>query len=191
MGRGESWALAGFGMAAAMVMTVLGAWFASAVLIAGVIGMAISGVVLLRLMATRNQVGGTVRKHLIPTWSLSLDRSDRWPFRRLIPLSEAAQIALDKTQGTIHADLAKRLSPDDPLSYFGHVLWNDGYSQFYGTKPFQKTLSEVPAEEAPRSHIVDQGATIKYVGTGKVVATNVHMKRADLRRRIKEIKRGG
>lgn len=122
----------------------------------------------------------------LPTWSLSWKFEDWWPYRRIIPLTEAAVSAYDQLQGTLAADMAAK--EDYPLQWMAIALWDRGKTPVYGTRPHATKLSLIPAEEFKRCVVEDNGKSIRRLSQSTISYGNLGITRKDLKRMISEIR---
>lgn len=135
---------------------------------------------------TRTAASKIRHKNWMRMWHLQ--RGDRWPFRRILPMQQAAAIAHEKTDETLYASTAERFATDDPRTIFALALWNDGANQLYGTKRRSRMLREIPNDEHGQLGFYEGGKVLKRHGDDQIYFDNVHIKRADMKRRIKEMK---
>ena len=119
-------------------------------------------------------------------WDARFDRRDTWPYRRVVPMEEAARIAYEQTRDTLSAKAAER-DAESILGYYATALW-DGVTNLYGVRPPSTKLELVPDIEANRCGFIDDGAAIKRHGAKEVLYDKLYFKKSDLRRRIKELK---
>ena len=132
---------------------------------------------------------------LIYTWQYRPEDSDWVPFRRLIPMKDATQIARDKVAGSYHALLAESFAKDGNnegvFSYFAHAIEQNGKIQLYGKKVGSRVYERIPKEEMPSFGFENNGASIRRHIDKLPLFTEVALKHCDFYRRLKALKKEG
>ena len=123
-----------------------------------------------------------------PMWSVRIVRRDRLPFRRIVPLGDAARTAYEQTQGTMMAKVAERLSKQDVLGYFLHALTGLEGVQIFGTRPHSTKLEPITSDSFNSGSFTDGGSTFKLYGQDQPRYTNLAIKKSDVRRFVRKTK---
>lgn len=124
----------------------------------------------------------------LPMWKF---QANWWlPYKRLIPMTRAVQIAYKKTQN----NLASRVSEEGfggklrIESYYAIALANDGKTSIYGYKNGTKRFVKIPPETFSSGTFSDDANSFSYFGQKQPRFVGLAMTRRDLKKRLKEIK---
>ena len=109
-----------------------------------------------------------------------------------IPLTEASRIAYEETYQSLAERFAEQMGTT-PLEWYASALVTNNDLPFFGIKPYQTIVREIPSEEKIRCHISIQDGTsyLKRHGEEDPIYTDLHMKKRDLKKQINEIKSWG
>ncbi|MCH7539475.1 MAG: hypothetical protein IH999_03600 [Proteobacteria bacterium] len=137
--------------------------------------------------------GSPLRNAWLWNWNVRISASAILPLSRLVPLRRAAQIAYEKTRGSAAAMMAERPIGQElpnPLTWFANALTgkNNQEIALYGMRPHSTKLEIVPPDllkSCGFSNDVD--ALIEHTSR-RIQYQNLHMKKADLGRRIRDIR---
>ncbi|MEE9159843.1 MAG: hypothetical protein V3U60_15850 [Gammaproteobacteria bacterium] len=144
---------------------------------------------------------GIVEKHRKPApeaevprwlqmWPFSVHFRDIFPFRRLIPLNEAARIAYERTQGTLAAAAAERpwAGTPDVVGYYATALAGQGDIPVYRFREHIPKLKQIPRNTLPTGSFKDNATTFTQHGKQSPLYRHLVIKRLDSKPRIKAIK---
>ncbi len=130
------------------------------------------------------------------TWRYRPEDRDWVPFRRTILLKEAARLAYEKLRGrSVSAQKLPAMAADmkfegeaKPLSWFGYAILGSGDIPVFGSHPPSTKLEIVPKKMTEASGALsDDVNSIHYYGEKIPEYISLTIKRADFRRRLKEI----
>lgn len=116
----------------------------------------------------------------------------RWVLRRVrrtIPLTEATEIAYEKTAGTVYAGMAERESQRDRDKtainrWFGWNIWHR--VPIYGARYPSKSIERIPAEYQSRAEFVRDSTELRILGE-TTVYRNLQIKREDFAKYLTQI----
>ncbi len=121
-------------------------------------------------------------------WNVRVGATNLFPMGRIVSLHKAARIAYEKTHGTKAAEVAEKLNPDNVLEYYAHALFN-GSTTLFGSRHPSTKLGVVPNDEYGRCGFNDDLSAIRRHGDDRNLYENIYIRRSDLRRLIKELRR--
>lgn len=125
-------------------------------------------------------------------WRVRLERDDWWPFRRLIPLSEAAQRAMRETHGLFVAELAERIGSDSggPLSYYATALAypHKGERRLFGFHQPTGLFMELPKDAVNQGTMSDDAKSLFMFGEDVPRYTGLSILKRDFKRQLAHIK---
>lgn len=125
----------------------------------------------------------------VSTWRI--EKVDRVPFRRLISLRRAAQIAYPRIRHRAELRVLEKMDKDrnDLPGTVAQFLLNQATFPItlYGTMPPMNVFEKIPAKDAKEFSIAGDARALidQYNDTRRYI--NVAIKRSDLKRRIKEL----
>ncbi len=151
-----------------------------------------AGLVVSSALATRR---GQTRTYWLPMWRLDAISLKTAPFRRLILMKRAAQIAYEKTQGSVLAEAAEysardlKQSYDGILTYYAWALVGSGDAmELWGRRPPSTRLEAIDgAKECPQCAFVDGGNSLKRYNDAEPRWTDLMIAKNQLGKRIKHI----
>jgi hypothetical protein len=136
------------------------------------------------------------KRHLsfVPRWHITFD--DVLPFCRAILLTEAARRARNATVNRLWGHASETMT-SNPLDYFATALagphaFEDGLGRplhLYGRRFASTRRVLVPMKEREALHIDDNGATLRELGSKKIIYTDLELLRGEMRKRIRYIAR--
>ena len=124
----------------------------------------------------------------VSMWKL---QTNGWlPYKRLIPMTKAVQIAYRYTQNNLASRVAEegfggKLRIE---SYYANALANDGQTPIYGFKYGTERFVKIPPETFNRGTFSDDASSFSYFGHEQPGYVGLAIRKDDLKRRIKEIK---
>ena len=122
-------------------------------------------------------------------WSIDFRAQGIVPFRRLLPLGEAARIAYEKLRGTKVGRIAEGINRDDPIGYYLHALAGMDGVTIYGSRLPSTVLEPIAATELKSGSFVDGGSAFLQIYSDTPAFVNLAIKKVDLRQYIRETKR--
>lgn len=125
-----------------------------------------------------------------PMWSLRLERRHLYPFCRIVPLRQAAEIAREQTLNTRAARTATAICKGEEvkvLSYYAAILGDADWVALYGCRRNSRRLEKINRAEFKDTQFVDDGAALKRYWENEPLYTKVHVCRCDLDRRIRQL----
>jgi len=130
---------------------------------------------------------GAPRLRWVPMWEL---RISGWPpFQRMISLQDASLRASELLRGTAYDAMSRTaLVEGDRLGYFATALGDEGRTALWGTEPPSRVFVPIPREEWPRYIIEGAGAVMRRTGEKASRYENLHIRRIDFVRRVKEMR---
>ena len=106
---------------------------------------------------------------------------------RMIPLNEAARLAIEGTRNTLGMQMIAQLSADRALGHMALFIIKNGIP-VYGVRPPFVAISRVPSVTILNGALSDDGMEIvNRLWPGKRY-TNLLIRKRDFRRRMKEIR---
>lgn len=126
----------------------------------------------------------------LPMWSIEFRPKSIYPYRRLIPLGEAARIAYEETRGTVTAMVAERMSDKgEVLRYYTHALTLLEGVTLYGVHPPSTKQEPVPASLLKSGVFTDDGSAFRHHHEKLPEYAELMILKADLRRYIRKAKK--
>ena len=115
-----------------------------------------------------------------------------WQKNKYIPLEKATRIAYEETYQSLAERFAEQMGTT-PLEWYASALVTNNDFPFFGIKPYQTIVREIPSEEKTRCHISVRDGTsyLKRYGEDDPMYTNLHMKTRDFKKQLREIKSWG
>ena len=112
------------------------------------------------------------------------------PYKRLIPMTKAVQIAYKKTRNNLASKVAEegfggKLRIE---SYYANALANDGQTPIYGFKYGTERFVKIPPKTFSSGTFSDDANSFSYFGHEQPGYVGLAIRKDDLKRRIKEIK---
>ena len=150
------------------------------------------GLVVSSALATRER---RAQGYWLPMWRLNAINLKTFPFRRLISMKRASQIAYEKTRGTVLADYAEHTARDSKqgydgiLDYYAGTLVGSGNAmELWGRRPPSTRLEAIDgAEEFPQCSFGDGGSSLHRYGDSEPRWTDIMVPKHQLKERIKHI----
>ena len=160
--------------------------------IAGAILLGFVGPVISPGLAAR---AGRAPIYWLPIWRVSAIHLKTPPFRRLISMKRAAQIAYEKTRGTVLAAAAEHTARDlkqgydGILDYYAWSLVGSGDAmEIWGRRPPSTRLEAIDgAEECPQCSFGDGGSSLHRYGDSEPRWIDLMVPKHQLKERIEHI----
>ena len=119
-------------------------------------------------------------------WSAPIIFERAWPLSRIVPLKKAARLAYEATKGTEVARAAEAAN-FDVLGYYCNALF-DGSTTLLGNRPPSMKLEAIPDEESNRGGFTDNYSAFRRHGADKNLYEGIHIRRSDIRKRVKNMR---
>ena len=123
-------------------------------------------------------------------WSLQMQFRSVFPFRRLVSLRDATQLAYRKTQGTLAAKTAEQHIDGKPriMGWYATAIVGRGEIPVFGFREHLLRIEEIPRDLLPAGSFSEDGTEFRQYGKSEPLYRNLIIRKSDLRLRIKEIK---